>query len=113
AGLGADASAVASLRRAQDGKAEALFFDSVAPGAELAAGLQKALDKAIAQLPIPKVMTYQLESGCALPGWDSVQFVRPAHGLLALHGADLVPVSALGLQATAQTQGHRFEARIQ
>ena len=112
AGLGADATAVDSLRRAQDGKAEALFFDSVAPGAELAAGLQKALDEALAQLPIPKVMTYQLESGCALPGWDSVQFVRPAHGLLALHGAELVPVRALGLSATMHTQGHRFEARM-
>ncbi|QIM54105.1 glycine--tRNA ligase subunit beta [Hydrogenophaga crocea] len=109
--LGADASAVAGLRRAPDGKAEALFFDSVAPGAELAAGLQKALDEAIAQLPIPKVMTYQLESGCDLPGWDSVQFVRPAHGLVALHGAGVVPVKALGLQAGNATHGHRFEAK--
>ena len=112
AGLGADASAVASLRRAMDGKAEALFFDSVAPGAELAAGLQKALDEAIAQLPIPKVMTYQLESGCALPGWDSVQFVRPAHGLVALHGSTVVPVKALGLAAGNATHGHRFEAKV-
>lgn len=110
--LGADASAVAGLRRAMDGKAEALFFDSVAPGAELAAGLQKALDDAIAQLPIPKVMTYQLESGCALPGWDSVQFVRPAHGLVALHGDRVVPVSALGLVAGQATHGHRFEAAV-
>jgi glycyl-tRNA synthetase beta chain len=112
AGLGADASAVAGLRRAMDGKAEALFFDSVAPGADLAAGLQKALDEAIAQLPIPKVMTYQLESGCALPGWDSVQFVRPAHGLVALHGAEVVPVKALGLKAGNATHGHRFEACV-
>ncbi|WP_288254561.1 glycine--tRNA ligase subunit beta [uncultured Hydrogenophaga sp.] len=112
AGLGADASAVAGLRRAQDGKAEALFFDSVAPGVELAAGLQKALDEAIAQLPIPKVMTYQLESGCELPGWDSVQFVRPAHGLLALHGASVVPVKVLGLDAGNRTHGHRFEASV-
>ncbi|MBS4037250.1 MAG: glycine--tRNA ligase subunit beta, partial [Hydrogenophaga sp.] len=67
--LGADASAVAGLRRAPDGKAEALFFDSVAPGVDLAVGLQAALDDALAQLPIPKVMTYQLESGCELPGW--------------------------------------------
>ncbi|RFP79126.1 glycine--tRNA ligase subunit beta [Hydrogenophaga borbori] len=110
--LGADASAVAGLRRAVDGKAEALFFDSIAPGVELAAGLQKALDEAIAQLPIPKVMTYQLESGCALPGWDSVQFVRPAHGLVALHGAEVVPVKALGLKAGNATHGHRFEARV-
>lgn len=110
AGLGADASAVAGLRRAQDGKAEALFFDSVAPGVELAAGLQKALDEAIAQLPIPKVMTYQLESGCELPGWDSVQFVRPAHRLIALHGSTVIGIKALGLQASNMTEGHRFEA---
>ncbi len=110
--LGADASAVAGLRRAPDGKAEALFFDSVAPGVDLAAGLQAALDDALAQLPIPKVMTYQLESGCELPGWTSVQFVRPAHGLVALHGSSVVPVKALGLQAGNCTHGHRFEARI-
>ena len=110
--LGADASAVAGLRRAPDGKAEALFFDSVAPGVDLATGLQSALDDALAQLPIPKVMTYQLESGCELPGWTSVQFVRPAHGLVALHGSTVVPVKALGLLAGNATHGHRFEARI-
>ena len=112
AGLGADASAVAGLKRAMDGKAEALFFDSVQPGVELAAGLQKALDEAIAKLPIPKVMSYQLETDCELPGWTSVNFVRPAHGLVALHGADVVSVKALGLTAGNATHGHRFEAAI-
>ncbi len=84
------------LKRQMDGKAEALFYDSLVPGATLAEGLQKALDEALAKLPIPKVMSYQLEP--ARTGWSSVQFVRPAHGLVALHGADVVPVSALGLQ---------------
>ena len=112
AALGADASVVPTLTRAPDGKAEALFFQSTAKGATLAEGLQKALLEAIAKLPIPKVMTYQLESGTALPGWDSVQFVRPAHGLVALHGADVVPVQALGLQAGNATHGHRFEALV-
>ncbi len=112
AALGADASAVASLKRAPDGKAEALFHDSVAPGAELAAGLQKALDEAIAKLPIPKVMSYQLETDCELPGWSSVNFVRPAHGLVALHGSSVVSVKTLGLSATNGTQGHRFEAAV-
>ena len=110
--LGADASAVAGLKRAPDGKAEALFYDSVAPGAELAAGLQKALDEAIAKLPIPKVMSYQLETDCELPGWSSVNFVRPAHGLMALHGSSVVPVKALGLTSGNSTQGHRFEAAV-
>ena len=114
--LGADvsdpAAVVATLKRAQDGKAEALFYDSVVPGATLAAGLQKALDEAIAKLPIPKVMSYQLESDCELPGWSSVNFVRPAHGLVALHGSTVVPVKALGLSAGNRTQGHRFEAAV-
>lgn len=110
--LGADASAVAGLKRAPDGKAEALFYDSTVTGATLAEGLQKALLEAIAKLPIPKLMTYQLESGCELPGWSSVSFVRPAHGLVALHGSDIVPVHALGLNAGNTTEGHRFEAKV-
>jgi glycyl-tRNA synthetase beta chain len=113
--LGADVSdparAVAAIKRAPDGKAEALFYDSLVTGATLDSGLQKALDEAIAKLPIPKVMSYQLETDCELPGWSSVHFVRPAHGLVALHGGTVVPVKALGLQAGNTTRGHRFEAR--
>ena len=110
--LGADASAVPGLKRAMDGKAEALFYESTAKGATLAEGLQKALAEAIAKLPIPKVMSYQLESGCELPGWSSVSFVRPAHGLVALHGDAVVPIEALGLKAGRETRGHRFEAAV-
>ncbi|MDN6885500.1 glycine--tRNA ligase subunit beta [Variovorax sp. CAN2819] len=110
--LGADASAVPGLKRAMDGKAEALFYESTAKGATLAEGLQKALAEAIAKLPIPKVMSYQLESGCELPGWTSVSFVRPAHGLVALHGDAVVPIEALGLKAGRETHGHRFEAAV-
>ncbi len=114
--LGADVSdpavAVAALKRAPDGKAEALFYDSLVKGATLAAGLQKALDEALAKLPIPKVMQYQLETDCELPGWSSVNFVRPAHSLIALHGGAVVPIKALGLTAGNSTQGHRFEARV-
>ncbi|MFD1710390.1 glycine--tRNA ligase subunit beta [Ottowia sp. GY511] len=112
AALGADASAVSQLKRAPDGKAEALFYDSVVSGVTLEVGLQKALHEAITKLPIPKVMTYQLEEGCELPGWSSVQFVRPAHGLVALHGSRVVPVTALGLTAGRATHGHRFEAKM-
>ncbi len=116
AALGVDlsdpAAAVAALKRQGEGKAEALFYDSLVSGATLEVGLQKALDEAIAKLPIPKVMSYQLETDCELPGWTSVNFVRPAHGLVALHGSTVVPVKALGLSAGNQTQGHRFEAAV-
>ena len=107
AALGADASAVASLRRENDGKADVLFYESLAKGATLAEGLQKALEAALAALPIPKIMTYQLQDG-----WSSVNFVRPAHGLVALHGADIVPLSVLGLNSGRETHGHRFEAAV-
>lgn len=103
--LGADASAVPGLKRAMDGKAEALFHDSTVKGVTLAEGLQKALHDSLARLPIPKVMTYQLADG-----WTDVKFVRPAHALVALHGANVVAIEALGLRSGRATQGHRFEA---
>ncbi len=105
AALGLAADCLPQLRRAPDGKAETLFYDSVMAGATLAAGLQRALDETLARLPIPKVMSYQIEDG-----WRTVNFVRPAHGLVALHGREVVPVAVLGLTAGRHTQGHRFEA---
>lgn len=105
AALGLDASAAAQLKREGAGKAETLFFDSMVKGATLTDALQKAIEDALAKLPIPKVMTYQLADG-----WTSVNFVRPAHGLVALHGPDVIAVSVLGLVAGRETQGHRFEA---
>ncbi len=107
AAVGADASVVPQLKRLLDGKAEALFLDTVVPGVALAAGLQKALDEALAKLPIPKVMQYQLADG-----WSSVNFVRPAHALVALHGDAVVPLQTLGLESGRHTLGHRFEAAL-
>lgn len=108
AAVGADAGVVPQLERRPDGKAEALFWSTTVRGALLADGLQAALDETLAKLPIPKVMSYQLADG-----WTSVDFVRPAHRLVALHGPDVVPVRALGLTAGRSTGGHRFEARFE
>ncbi|MDX9737787.1 MAG: glycine--tRNA ligase subunit beta [Azonexus sp.] len=105
AALGADASCVPQLRRENDGKADVLFYDSLAKGASLSEGLQRAIEAALAALPIPKVMSYQLADG-----WDTVHFVRPAHGIVALHGEQVVPLAVLGLRAGNTTRGHRFEA---
>ncbi|MFM0312619.1 glycine--tRNA ligase subunit beta [Paraburkholderia sp. RL17-383-BIF-A] len=102
AALGFPDFSVNDLERAQDGKAEAFFLRYAAPGATLAEGLQGALDETLAKLPIPKVMTYQRPDG------TNVQFVRPAHRLTALHGEQVVPVSALGIDADDTTLGHRF-----
>jgi glycyl-tRNA synthetase beta chain len=93
---------IADLERAQDGKAESFFYSHTAPGSVLADGLQPVLEEAVAKLPIPKVMSYQRPDG------ETVQFVRPVHSLLALHGDAVVPLSLLGLQSGRATLGHRF-----
>jgi len=93
---------VGDLERASDGKAESFFYTYTAPGSNLQAGLQAALEDTLGKLPIPKLMSYQRPDG------ETVQFVRPAHKLIALHGADVVPVAALGLAAGRVTLGHRF-----
>lgn len=102
AALGFPELRVSDLERAQDGKAESFFYTYTAPGSQLAAGLQPVLEETVTRLPIPKVMSYQRPDGA------TVQFVRPVHSLLALHGETIVPLSLLGLAAGRSTLGHRF-----
>ena len=93
---------LADLERAVDGKAESFFYTYQAPGVALAEALQTVLADVSGKLPVPKMMTYQRPDGA------TVQFVRPVHRIIALHGADIVPVTLLGLQADRLTLGHRF-----
>ncbi len=104
AALGFPDFSVNDLERASDGKADAFFLRYTAPGATLAEGLQAALDETltVTKLPIPKGMTYQRPDG------TNIQFVRPAQRLIALHGEQVVPVTALGIDSDDTTLGHRF-----
>jgi glycyl-tRNA synthetase beta chain len=95
---------IPAFERRIEGKTETLFFQWTDSGFALEQILGDILVDAFAKLPIPKVMNYQLADGTT-----TVQFVRPAHGLVALHGSEIVPVSALGLKADRITQGHRFQ----
>ncbi len=99
---GRDSIALAELERASDGKADSFFFSYTAPGQLLATGLQTALEESVARLPIPKLMSYQRPDG------ETVQFVRPVHGIIALLDDQVVPLSLLGLQSGRATLGHRF-----
>jgi glycyl-tRNA synthetase beta chain len=95
------------LQVLSDGKADYVYLRRLSKGQPLARGLQEALDQAIESLPIPKVMSYASDGGY----YNNVKFVRPAHRLVALHDADVVPVTALGLQGGRTTDGHRFLGR--
>ena len=68
-------------------------------GAVLDEALAPLLEDALKGLPIPKLMRW---------GAGDAQFVRPVHGLLALHGTRVVPTTVLGLSAGRRTAGHRF-----
>ncbi|MEO8102527.1 MAG: glycine--tRNA ligase subunit beta [Betaproteobacteria bacterium] len=95
---------VSDLEREGEGKAEQLVYRGMSSGQSILVGLQSALEEAITTLPVPKMMSYQLADG-----QTTVHFVRPAHGLVALHGERIVPVYALGLNAGRVTHGHRFQ----
>lgn len=101
--VGRDESVVSDIVKRDDGKIEMLYLPSVATGQTIQDGLQEALQETIDRLPIPKVMTYQVAGGT-----ETVKFVRPAHGLVAMWGSRVLPVRALGLVADNVTHGHRF-----
>jgi glycyl-tRNA synthetase beta chain len=94
-----------ALVRASDGKQECFYYHAVAPGQALAGVIQAVIEQALAALPIPKLMSYQLADGVT-----SVSFVRPAHRLVVLHGDQLLPCRVLGLTADRITEGHRFQS---
>ncbi|MDO5057635.1 MAG: glycine--tRNA ligase subunit beta, partial [Lautropia sp.] len=91
------------LTRGSDGKQEVFFWTSTQPGATLAEVIGPIITETLGQLPIPKLMTYQLADGLT-----TVSFVRPAHRLVVLHGDAVLPCTVLGLKADRLTDGHRF-----
>ena len=99
-----EGASVEHLEKKVEGDVEYAFLKQTIKGIALAAGLQAAVEEAIAKLPIPKVMSYQLADG-----ETTVQFVRPAHGLVALHGSEVVAIKILGLEAGRMIHGHRFQ----
>lgn len=101
-GLSADV--VGKLERRDEGGTETVFASVGIAGAALADAAQTALLESIAKLPIPKVMSYQLNDGDT-----TVKFVRPAHRLVALHGSEVLNIEVLGLKAGRTVHGHRFQ----
>ena len=90
-----------------EGGGDYVWLRSMAKGARLLPSLQSALDDALGKLPIPKLMSYAGPRSY----YNDRKFVRPAHRLVALHGSEVVSVSALGLEADRITSGHRFLSR--
>lgn len=91
--------AIDQLEKMSDGKQDVFVFRSTKPGASLDAVLASVVEAALKQLPAPKLMRW---------GDSDVQFMRPVHGLIMLHGSRVVPGEVLGLKSGNTTLGHRF-----
>ncbi|WP_049255565.1 glycine--tRNA ligase subunit beta [Neisseria bacilliformis] len=90
---------IASLKIVHDGKQDVYAHEFTQSGKPLAELLEDIISQAVKKLPIPKVMRW---------GSSTHTFVRPVHGLVILHGANVVPANVLGLQSGNTTVGHRF-----
>ncbi|MFM1886174.1 MAG: hypothetical protein RL026_1331 [Pseudomonadota bacterium] len=91
---------LAALGRETDAKGnEYLSYTGVKPGAAAAQLLPGLVGEALDALPIPKRMRW---------GSSEAQFVRPVHGLVMLHGTEVVPCTLLDTVAGRQTRGHRY-----
>lgn len=96
-GIAADR--IFSFERRMDGKNEALFYSDLKPGAQLAQVVAEIVCTAVKALPIPKLMRW---------GDSEHQFVRPVHGLVLMHGAQVLHGEVLGIASGNTTRGHRF-----
>ena len=90
---------VAALTTVHDGKQDVFAYESTKAGEALAAVLSGIVATALKKLPAPKLMRW---------GSLDVQFVRPVHGLMMLHGEQVIAGEVLGLQSRNLTRGHRF-----
>jgi glycyl-tRNA synthetase beta chain len=97
---------IASLERSGQDKNEALYLNVQARGAVLQGTLQTAIVHALQTLPIAKMMHYQVKQADGT--LEDVQFARPAHRIVALHGTTSLQIHALGIDSANQTEGHRF-----
>jgi len=90
---------VEALQKITDAKGERFVARSEKPGQPTAALVPEIVREALAALPIPKPMRW---------GGHDYSFVRPAHWLVLLHGADVIDGEVLGLRSGRQSRGHRF-----
>lgn len=89
---------VESLTKHQTARGEVWLARYSVAGIKLDEVLAQRVDAALKALPIPKLMRW---------GDGEVQFARPVHGLVMMHGKRVVPGTVLGVSAGNTTSGHR------
>lgn len=90
---------IEDAQRLKTDKGEWLYIKSVKHGATTASLVRDMFAKALASLPIPKLMHW---------GDKHDEFVRPVHTLCMLFGSDLIEGEILGVKSQKTIKGHRF-----
>ncbi len=93
---------ISALQKQSDKKGEYFVFRTQQPGEALEKHLSEIIAGVIKKLPVAKLMRW---------GESDVEFVRPVHGLMMVHGNKVVPGRVLGLQSRNTTSGHRFPGK--
>ena len=81
-----------------------LYAITEKPGRATAAVLAEAIPAIVRAFPWPKSMRW----GAASASTESLRWVRPLHGIVALLGETLVDVEIAGIRSGVATYGHRF-----
>ena len=90
---------VADLQQIETDKGTWLVHKALQAGKTASEILPAAIARALDKLPTPKRMRW---------GNSHVEFIRPVHWVVALHGDTVIDTPILGLKAGRQTWGHRF-----
>ena len=104
--IGLDEKAINRIVTKNENDADVLYIDKNIEGVKLKDIISECISSSLTRLPIKKMMSYQLSDG-----WTTVNFVRPAHGLIVLHGANIIKANVLGVESNRTTLGHRFESK--
>jgi glycyl-tRNA synthetase beta chain len=90
-----------SLERRETERGSWLYFSSSEEGKRLQDLLPEVVQKALAELPIPKRMRW---------GEGNAEFVRPVRWLVALIDSEVVEFDVYGVASGRLSRGHRFHA---
>lgn len=93
------------LTRTQLVERDGLFFAVIdKPGRLTSSVLAEAVPAVVRAFPWPKSMRWGMRSHST----ESLRWVRPLQGIVALFGDDVVPFAIDGIVSGAATMGHRF-----
>jgi glycyl-tRNA synthetase beta chain len=93
---------VNQLERRDTPKGEVFAYRKMAKGSVLETNLALKVGFALEKLPVPKIMRW---------GNGDNKFVRPVHGLVMMHGAQVVGGEVMDVKSSGKTLGHRVLSR--